>query len=174
MKEIGNKSMIFILLFMIFATITVFYLGNSLLNRISIYENTIEVSDEVIKIADEIKEYCIENYDESALEICYEWEVERRVVTENEYVIDDILSEPFNLNNNPDYTLENGNDCEGKAILALSILKALNVSKLYFVIQISEELFGGGHACWGVNNNHYTRFYNCMDELIYSEIELVS
>lgn len=69
--------------------------------------------------------------------------------------------------NDPLFTLKYGNDCEGKAILAIDLLKALGEKNIYLLIQEGKKPDGSRlmHACWMAKpfeeHNAYMLF-NCI------------
>ena len=71
---------------------------------------------------------------------------------------DEYIEEILFMNNDPEYTLENGGDCENMAILIASMIKSAHVQgDVYLVGQ-------KGHACIMVRNRDQARFYNCFDD----------
>lgn len=155
---------------LILALLLVILMALVFMTGMSVYANTIEVSNDIREIALQIHEKC----ELEDTPFCVEYNIQEFVNTNIGYESDSILQQTLGMDNNVDYTLRNGGDCENQAILALSLLKALNVSKIYFVLQVGDAVISGRHACWMVQKDFDYRFYNCFSDMIISEIKLIS
>lgn len=70
------------------------------------------------------------------------------------YKHDNFFEQFLELNNDPLFTLEYGNDCDGKAVLAIDMMKSIGKDKLYLVAQPN-------HVCWGHFKYGKIELYNC-------------
>jgi len=112
-------------------------------------------SERIGEIANEIKARCSYWRDKKQ---CYIRETFNWVNKNVNYTNDDFFEQLFWLNNEPEYTLEHGNDCEGKAALVVAILKRLNVTNIYLV-------FEDNHVCLLVRETEKNfKSFNCYDD----------
>lgn len=142
----------------------------------------VQVTDDVKKIADDIKEKCDYAYpykDSDMWHIYYPYYQECLEHGVRDFVLfdintyqDTVIENWLNLNNDVTTTLTRGGDCENKAILAASILKALDKKKLYIIGQVGKDE-KGGHACWAIQDERNMRFYNCYHDLDIINIKLI-
>lgn len=133
-------------------------------------EPEIKDSKEVRQIADYIDKECkdelkqhseYQRYRKSFYSWCINAEVESFILNNITLKDDNWLEDVFMLNNSINHTLKYGGDCENQAILALDILKALNQTNLYFVLQEPVGNYTSYHVCWMAYYDGYPSFYNC-------------
>lgn len=116
--------------------------------RIHDYIELVDTSPEVVRIAEAIKNITENEYEQHQ-------EVYRFMVINISYRSDSDEENLNNINNEPLYTLEHGGDCENKAVLALSIIKALGNNNTYLIYQPK-------HICWGAWIGYDFKLYNCI------------
>lgn len=139
--------------------ISIFFIGlgigyfngfNVIGERMNLMVSDVITYEEIREIADEIEERWV--YDTSKYN-----EVYRFVMNNVTYKEDNEIESWHMLNNSPLHTLEYGGDCEGKAILALSILKAMGYDSLYMIYQKK-------HICWGIWDDVFNFYmFNCVE-----------
>lgn len=70
---------------------------------------------------------------------CYVIELDKYIDQKIKQKDDGFLENMFDWNNDMKNTYENGNDCEGVATLGAGVLKALNVTNVYVIIEQTPE-----------------------------------
>lgn len=122
---------------------------------LTIYSQEIKDTPETMRI---VKEIIIKCRNRTAKRDCLIDEVERFVLININYTEDNLRDEFLFRNNDINYTLTYGNDCEGKAILIADLLKQFNFKGIYLVDQSCED---NGHICVYIQDY---RFVNCISE----------
>lgn len=141
---------IIILIFSIGLGIGYFNGFNVIEERLNIMARDVITYEEIKEIADEIEEKWI-------FDINRYKQVYRFVMNNITYEKDNEVENWYMLNNTPLHTLEHGGDCESKAILALSILKAMGYDNTYMIYQPK-------HICWGIWDDTFNFYmFNCNE-----------
>lgn len=107
-------------------------LYNAVLVNVSSSINFTDFTEEILSDLDDIRDF--ENGDGVFMVDL----VERFVVDDVPYVNESIVFDP-------DFTLRNGGDCKGKAVLGASLLLQAGFEDVYLLLQ--EE-----HICWGIRS----------------------
>ena len=126
-------------------------------------------SELIGRIATQIQRTCLTWKDKRAcyLRETFNW-VRKHVRFRNDTLLENFLL----LNNEPSYTIEHGNDCEGLAVLIASILKRLNVSNIYLLWGVKGENLA--HVCVLVQLDDWTfRSFYCYSDFDYKWVERV-
>jgi len=126
-------------------------------------------SELIGRIATQIQRTCLtwKNKRACYLRETFNW-VRKHVRFRNDTLLENFLL----LNNEPSYTIEHGNDCEGFAVLIASILKRLNVSNIYLLWGVKGENLA--HVCVLVQLDDWTfRSFYCYSDFDYKWVERV-
>lgn len=127
----------------------------------------VSITNEVKQIALDIERECSKNVSNlkvqpferrESYEKCLQNKVAEFTLLKTPYKSDNLIENALFLNNDINYTLNNGGDCENQAILASSLLKYMDLGVIYIVIQ-------EGHACWMIQNENGFELYNCYPDL---------
>jgi len=125
------------------------------------------INDEYIitkKVAYNINKICVSEYRNIDRQFCYwilasDW-VNRNIVYKNDTFIEEILY----LNDDPEKTYIHGNDCDGIAIMFVSILKELGFKDVYLAFESDGT---NDHVCVLWNDKNIIRKFNCINAKIY-------
>lgn len=108
-------------------------------NYIHAYDNTYDnIKNEASKnysVVDDVARnitYACRKWNGTA---CYTIELNKFIDQKIRQKNDGILENMFNLGNDMKNTYENGNDCEGVATFGAGVLKALNVTNVYVIME---------------------------------------
>lgn len=103
---------------------------------------------------------------------CYALQIKRWIEVNLKYRNDTHLQDFFALDNDVNYTLRNGNDCEGFAVFSATLLHELGVNEIYYI----EEDYGNEiiHASIGIKTENGMVIINSEKNMTIKNIRLLS
>lgn len=156
MKKPSKLNLGFGVLFIILILIVVFNFTPIHSNiALTIYSQEIKDTPETMGIVREINKLC---KDEKTRKECLLDEVELFTLRNVNYTEESLIDELLSRDNDINYTLNHGGDCENIAILIADLLKQFQFDGIYLVRQVCEE---SGHICVFIQDY---RFVNCIED----------
>ena len=148
--------------YVIIVAFVIFFITFLLVNfanwKLFLLSLSVKPSVELRALAEDVTSFCRNMTDWESCEESYITQFSALNIT---YKNDTWYEEYFMLNDNPEYTLKYGNDCDGQTALAISMLKSLHPERQYWLVSEDSHVCFMSRMNMEGTNHYYFQFFFC-------------